>query len=214
MNRILFCFGAKQLRSTCSQNILFFQENNEKPGSMFDVSYEHLEQRVLLRLVGQTGEQKRSLMFEVPYEHLEPSGQIVPSGPMNQNGSLGDWMGSMPIGQREVPNACDKLKQQDQVQFYEKIKHELQVEDYQKMVEKFYQQQKPASGYPKITRSEDLNGNGINRFNGGGHSQTVFSNNFGRPKMSANISTIAMRPAESHSNFIIARNWLGQWCKV
>ena len=120
----------------------------------------------------------------------------------------------MPIGQSEVSNACDKLKEQDQVQFYEKIKHELQVEDYQKMVEKFYQQQKSASGYPKITRSEDLNGNGINRFNGGGYSQTVFSNNFGRPKISASISTIAMRPAESRANFIIARNWIGQLCKV
>ena len=47
---------------------------------MFEVSYEHLEQRGLLRLVGQTGEQKQGLMFEIPYEHLEPRSPRRPVG--------------------------------------------------------------------------------------------------------------------------------------
>ena len=206
-----------QVGKTCEQ----------KRGLIFEVPYEHLEpsgqiapngQIVLSGIIVSSGQ-------------IVPTGQTVPSGPMNHNGSLFDNgkanygsysqkppVAPMAIGLSGHSNAANKLKQQleqqDQVQFYQKIKQEIQVEEHQQMVKKFYQQQKLAFDFPKVIfPSGQVYRNGP--YSGQATSQTVCSNNFRRPRLSATICASPMRPAEIvHENFIMAKNWLGQECKV
>jgi hypothetical protein len=201
----------------------------QKQDLMFEVPYEDLGP------IGQIA----------PNGQIVPSGQIAPSGPMNHNGSLGDngqanygglvgpYSPKPPVTSMSIglsghsnaaiglgghSNAANKLKQQleqqDQVQFYQKIKHELQVEEHQQMVKKFYQQQKLAFDFPKVIfPSGQVYRNGP--YCRQATSQTVCSNNFRRPRLSATICASPMRPATIvHENFIIAKNWLGQECKV
>ena len=201
----------------------------QKQDLMFEVPYEDLGP------IGQIA----------PNGQIVPSGQIAPSGPMNHNGSLGDngqanygglvgpYSPKPPVTSMSIglsghsnaaiglgghSNAANKLKQQleqqDQVQFYQKIKHELQVEEHQQMVKKFYQQQKLAFDFPKVIfPSGQVYRNGP--YCRQATSQTVCSNNFRRPRLSATICSSPMRPAEIvHENLIITKNWLGLECKV
>ena len=194
---------------------------------MFEVPYEHLEPSGQIAPNGQIVLSGKI----VSSGQIVPTGQTVPSGPMNHNGSLFDNgkanhgsysqkppVAPMAIGLSGHSNAANKLKQQleqqDQVQFYQKIKQEIQIEEHQQMVKKFYQQQKLAFDFPKVIfPSGQVYRNGP--YSGQATSQTVCSNNFRRPRLSATICASPMRPAEIvHENFIIAKNWLGQECKV
>ena len=201
----------------------------QKQGLMFEVPYEHLEpsgQIVPSGNIVPTGQ-------TVPSGPMNHNGSLGDNGKANYGGLVGPYSQKPPVAPMAIglsghsnvaiglsghSNAANKLKQQleqqDQVQFYQKIKHELQVEEHQQMVKKFYQQQKLAFDFPKVIfPSGPVYRNGPH--SGQATSQTVCSNNFRRPRLSVTICASPMRPAEIvHENFIIAKNWLGQECKV
>ena len=145
--------------------------------------------------------EKHLLESKMEYQ-LQKSSETINSLQKENNdygGLVGPYSPKPPVAPMAIGLSGHKLKQQleqqDQVQFYQKIKHELQVEEHQQMVKKFYQQQKLAFDFPKVIfPSGPVYRNGPH--SGQATSQTVCSNNFRRPRLSATICSSPMRPAE------------------